>query len=164
MSAGMADMMPGRLHYLFDSFEGLPPATEIDGLAALEYQKDVSNRLYYDNCRAERSFADRAMAATKARTSHIISGWFDETVPGFVPAEPVAILRLDGDWYESTMVCLTGLYPSVMQGGLIIIDDYYTWDGCARAVHDYLSARKSNDRIEQWNGVCFLIKKSNNGR
>ena len=161
MSAGMADMVPARLHYLFDSFEGLPPAKEIDGEAALKWQQNVTSPTYYDNCRAERSFAQQAMAMASANEVHIIQGWFNETVLGFVPTEPIAILRLDGDWYESTMQCLTGLYPHVMKGGLIILDDYHTWDGCARALHDYLSAHKCTDRIQQWHdGVCYLIKRS----
>jgi O-methyltransferase len=161
MSAGMADMVPGRVHYLFDSFEGLPPAKEIDGAAALNWQRNVAGPSYYDNCRTERSFSEQAMAMASAKQVHIIQGWFNQTVLGFVPLEPIAILRLDGDWYESTMQCLIGLYPHVMQGGLVILDDYYAWDGCARALHDYLSAHKCVDRIEQWRGdVCYLIKRS----
>ena len=160
MSAGIADMLPGRVHYLFDSFEGLPPAEEIDGEAALKWQQNVTGPTYYDNCRAERSFAEKAMAISSAKEVHIVQGWFNETVLGFVPSEPIAILRLDGDWYESTMQCLSGFYPYVMQGGLIILDDYYAWDGCAHALHDYLSAHKCADRIEKWRGVCYLIKRS----
>ena len=163
MSAGMADMMPGRLHYLFDSFEGLPPAKEIDGEAALKWQQNTTSPAYYDNCRAERSFAERAMAMANAKKVSIIQGWFNETVLGFVPAEPIAILRLDGDWYELTMQCLTGLYPHVIKGG-DNSDDYHTWDGCARALHEYLSANKCVDPIHQWHdSVCYLIKKSATG-
>jgi O-methyltransferase len=160
MSAGIADMLPGRVHYLFDSFEGLPPAEEIDGEAALKWQQNVTGPTYYDNCRADRSFAEEAMAIARAKKVHIVQGWFSETVLGFVPSEPIAILRLDGDWYESTMQCLSGFYPYVMQGGLIILDDYYAWDGCAHALHDYLSAHKCADRIEKWRGVCYLTKRS----
>ena len=123
MSAAMADMMPGRLHYLLG----------IDGEAALEWQRDVTGPWYYDNCRAERSFAEQAMAMASAKQACIIQGWFNETISDFVPVEQIAVLRLDGDWYESTMQCLTGLYPHVMPGGLIILDDYYMWDGYARA-------------------------------
>ena len=160
MSAGMADMVPGRVHYLFDSFEGLPPAKDIDGEAALNWQRNVSGPLYYNNCRAEIYFAKQAMAMASAKEVHIIQGWFNETVLSFVPQEPIAILRLDGDWYESTMQCLIGLYPHVMQGGLVILDDYYLWDGCARALHDYLATHKCADRIDKWGDVCYLIKRS----
>ena len=98
MSAGIADMLPGRVSYLFDSFEGLPPAKEIDGEAALQWQRNVSMPTYYDNCRAERSFSAQAMAMTRAKQFYLIEGWFSDSLVGFVPEEPIAILRLDGDW------------------------------------------------------------------
>jgi O-methyltransferase len=159
MSAGMSDAKPGRLHYLFDSFDGLPPAKEIDGPAALQWQQNVDASNYYDNCRAEQSFAQQAMSMAHAKEFRLIKGWFSETMPNFILDEPIAILRLDADWYESTLQCLEALYPHVMDQGLIILDDYYTWDGCSRALHDYLAARKSCDRIHQWmGGVCYLTK------
>jgi O-methyltransferase len=158
MSAALADALPGRTHFLFDSFEGLPAATEIDGQVALDYQRDKTSPLYLDNCRAERSFAETAMRMSAARKYNLIQGWFSKTLPGFILPEPIAVLRLDGDWYESTIECLNSLYPQVMPGGLVILDDYYTWDGCSRAVHDYLSMHKTTDRIYQFRGVPYLIK------
>ena len=160
MSAGMADMLPGRLHYLLDSFEGLPPATDADGAYAISWQENTSAENYYDNCRAERGYAERAMQMSAAKRFKLVQGWFRDTLVAFKPEEPIAILRLDADWYESTMQCLTALYPHVMPGGLIIIDDYYAWDRCSRAVHDFLSRTQSLERIEAWGIVCFIIKGS----
>lgn len=162
MSAGLAEALPGRVHYLFDSFEGLPPAKEIDGRAAIAWQADGSSPSYHDNCRAEREFAQAAMQQSPAKSFDLVRGWFKDTLPEFVPKEPIALLRLDGDWYESTMECLSHLYRHVMPGGLIIVDDYYTWDGCARAVHDFLSQQQLCDRIEcALPRVCYLIKRNN---
>ena len=132
MAAGIADVLPGRRFYLLDSFEGLPPAKEIDGKAAMDWQSRTDASDYFDNCRAEQSFAERAMSMSAAGLVEFRQGWFADTLKDFVPAEPIAVLRLDGDWYESTMDCLKALYPRVVQGGLIIIDDYHAWDGCAR--------------------------------
>jgi O-methyltransferase len=159
MSAAMADMLPGRLHLLFDSFEGLPSVQDIDGEKAALWQKNVSSPGYLDNCRAERSYAERAMRMSAAKHSKLVEGWFSDTLDGFTPEEPIAVLRLDGDWYESTMQCLTALFPHVVPGGLIIIDDYFTWDGCSRAVHDYLSRTQALERIEGRDGVCFMMKR-----
>lgn len=158
MSAGMADALPGREHFLFDSFEGLPPVQAIDGPAAIAYQSNISDPKYFDNCRAERSFAERCMKMSKARKFHLRQGWFSETVRDFLAPEPIAVLRLDGDWYESTTQCLVGLYPHVVAGGLVIIDDYYTWDGCARAVHDFLSTSKSTARLRENRLLPYFIK------
>jgi len=58
------------------------------------------------------------------------------------------------------MICLKHFYPKVATGGVIIIDDYPTWDGCSRAVHDYLSEIKSQSRISRGvkYGVAYIIK------
>jgi O-methyltransferase len=73
----------------------------------------------------------------------------------------IAVLRLDGDWYDSTMLCLEHLFPLVVPGGLMLIDDYYTWDGCARAVHDYLSREQAAERIEKTSGgVAYIVRRS----
>ena len=87
-----------------------------------------------------------------------MAGWFDTTTANTEINEPIAILRLDGDWYDSTWVCLENLYPKVVENGLIIIDDYYAWDGCSRAVHDYLSKNNLPLRISQTkHGVCYIV-------
>ena len=86
----------------------------------------------------------------------IIKGWFDDTLRGFVPPCPIAILRLDGDWYESTMTALEALFKFLAPGGIVIVDDYYAWDGCSRAIHEYLSRHRSTARITQKYGVCVL--------
>ncbi|MCA3417354.1 MAG: class I SAM-dependent methyltransferase [Roseomonas sp.] len=159
MSAAMSEFLPGRRQYLLDSFEGLPPAGELDGSAAFEWQRNTGSPAYFDNCRAEMSYAQEAMARGQAKEFHLIKGWFKDTLPSFAPTEPIAVLRLDGDWYDSTMECLQALYPKVMIGGLIIIDDYDTWDGCTRAVHDYLSREGLADAIRQYRGVTYILRR-----
>lgn len=159
MSSGMAEMLPRRKVYLFDSFEGLPEAKEIDGEAAIAWQKNIEGPWYFDNCKAEMDYAEKAMKQTNSEFK-LIKGWFNETLPKARFEEPIAILRLDADWYDSTIDCLKNLYPKVKKGGLIIFDDYYAWDGCSKAVHDYLSEIKSITRIKQTPlGVAYLVKK-----
>lgn len=159
MIAGIAELLgKERQYYLFDSFEGLPEPKEVDGEAAINWQKNTEGELYYDNCKAEIEFAEHAMKMAGA-PFQCVKGWFDQTVSGY-SGGTIALLRLDGDWYDSTMVCLKNLFPKVATGGVIIIDDYYTWDGCSRAVHDYLSEMKSISRINSGAGkVAYIIKK-----
>lgn len=150
-----------RNSILFDSFEGLPDIKENDGDAAKIWQEN-NKGVGLDNCKAEISFAEKAMEMANSKNHTIVQGWFDKTLPKTKITEPIAILRLDGDWYDSTMVCLENLYPLVQENGLIIIDDYYAWDGCSRAVHDYLSRNNLPLRISQTkNGVCYIINTSN---
>jgi len=159
MSAGIATVLgPSRKYFLFDSFEGLPPAKEIDGPAAREWQQRTDAPDYHQNCSAESHFAQQAMRQAGAKNVELVTGWFEKTVPPHRLGDPIALLRLDGDWYESTIVCLENLFHRVVPGGLIIIDDYYTWDGCSRAVHDFLSARSAIERIECSGAVCFITK------
>jgi len=155
MSGAMAMTAPGHHHVLFDSFEGLPEAQAIDGEAALRWQRDIRE---YDNCTAEERWAHDAMRRAGTSDYEVVKGWFDDTVPKWATQErPIAMLRLDGDWYESTRVCLDHLMPLVVSGGLVIIDDYATWDGCARAVHDHLSRTASTARIKCTpGGVTYL--------
>lgn len=159
MIRGLADVLgPGRTYHLFDSFAGLPPAREIDGEAAAAWQRDISSPTYFDNCTAEEAHA-RSLFEGSGFNAVFHSGRFEDTVPKFQPKRPIAVLRLDGDWYDSTMTCLRGLFPDLASNALVLIDDYYAWDGCARAVHDFLSETKSSARIRQsMAGTCYLIK------
>jgi O-methyltransferase len=157
MIAGMAEILGANREYLlFDSFEGLPPAKDIDGPAALAWQQNKEGPHYHDNCRAEMEHSRRAMAMSPAVNYKLIPGWFSDTLSDYEPASPIAVLRLDGDWYDSTMTCLNALFPYVAKGGVVIIDDYHTWDGCSRAVHDYLSRNNLSVRISQVREVCII--------
>ena len=160
MIAGIAEIYGNRRdYYLFDSFEGLPEADPIDGIAALEWQSTPTNPFYHDNCRASEHEAAEAMALAGVEIPHIVKGWFEKTLPNVEIQGGIALLRLDGDWYESTMQILNNLFFKVNSGGLLIIDDYYAWDGCSRAVHDFLSQNKRTERIETAGGVCFIRKR-----
>ena len=57
------------------------------------------------------------------------------------------------------MTCLENLFDRVAAGGIIIIDDYHVWDGCSRAVHDFLSRRSATERIDCRQNVCFIVKR-----
>jgi O-methyltransferase len=161
MSAGIASVLgPERSYYLFDSFEGLPPARQVDGPAARTWQRDTSSPAFYNNCSAAQADAEQAMKLAGATQVKLVPGWFNETVSGPHFSEKIALLRLDGDWYDSTMVCLENLFDHVAPNGLIILDDYYTWDGCSRALHDFLSRRSAIERVESFRGVCFLVKRA----
>ena len=159
MIAGIAETLGNsRDYYLYDSFEGLPPAKEVDGESAIRWQNDISSERYFNNCTARIEDAKEAMNLSKAHKVHVVKGWFHETLANHPLSQSIAVLRLDGDWYESTMTCFDHLFPLVAKGGIIIVDDYYTWDGCSRAVHDYLSKHSRPERISQHGSVCYLIK------
>ena len=107
---------------------------------------------------APSSFATHAMRLAGVTNVSVHPGWFKDTLPGYTPPAPIAILRLDGDWYDSTMVCLQALFPHLTPEGVVILDDYSTWDGCRRAVNEYLYQYKSLARILQWRDDVTYIK------
>lgn len=157
MSGAMAVVAPGHHSVLFDSFEGLPDPSDDDGSEAQRWSTEVRE---WDNCTADEAAAHEAMRRAGSTDHEVIRGWFDDTVPVWAEAQrPIAILRLDGDWYDSTMVCLQNLFPQVVPGGVVIVDDYFVWEGCARAVHDYLSNTKAPERIASTaHNVAYLKK------
>lgn len=160
MIAGVARLLgKDREYYLFDSFEGLPPAKDIDGESAISWQKEKDPANYYDNCKASETDALNAMKKAGIENPILKKGWFNETLPGMKFENGISILRMDADWYDSTMDIFTNLFDQVLPGGLILIDDYYTWDGCTRAVHDYLSEHKRPERITTHRGVCYMMKR-----
>jgi len=158
MIAGIADVLgPERRYYLFDSFEGLPPAGEADGEAAVAWQRNTTGPSYYDNCTASEDEARTAMSRSAARDYQITKGWFEQTLPTAKPQEPIALLRMDADWYESTKCILENLGSHVVPGGVIIVDDYYIWEGCTQAVNEFAAAKKWCIRQSKYAGVCFII-------
>jgi hypothetical protein len=85
-----------------------------------------------------------------------LEGWFSDTLPG-APIDRVAVLRVDGDLYESTMDALVNLEPKVSAGGYVIIDDYNGLEACRTAVDEYRKERGIDDTIEEidWTGVWW---------
>ena len=65
-----------------------------------------------------------------------VKGRVEDTIPGTMPPQ-IALLRLDTDWYESTRWELQHLYPLIVRGGVLILDDYGHWQGAQRAVDEY---------------------------
>jgi hypothetical protein len=148
-----------REWHFFDSFEGLPPAQPLDGELAINLQK--SGELSHDNNVADYDTFKENLEISNpdGKPVFVHKGWFDETLPTFQSAAPIAVLRLDGDWYDSTRTCLEHLFDKVQPGGLILIDDYYAWDGCSRAVHDFLSQRKATEKLQESKSrVAYIIK------
>jgi hypothetical protein len=147
MAAALTLRQEGRTDrdlYLYDTFSGMTAPTDADRTAEGELAREMMAR--DDSPGGVRAIAGiedvRAnMAATgyPAARLHFVAGAVEQTIPAQAPAGPIALLRLDTDWYESTKHELTHLFPRLVEGGVLIIDDYGHWDGARRAVDDYLA-------------------------
>lgn len=165
MSFGLLDVCRSISEFhCFDSFAGLPPAGELDGERARTLQAE--GKLVAGNNNAEKADFMRGLSRFPTELQNKVQvhqGWFNETIPQLQTSRPIAILRFDGDWYDSTMTVLNELFDRVMPNGLIVLDDYGAWEGCSRAVHDFLSQRKAAERIEStWLGRVHYIRKRSN--
>ena len=98
--------------------------------------------------------AQRAMSISSAKDYQFVKGWFEETLPE-LSVEPIALLRLDADWYASTKCILESLAERVVSRGLILVDDYYTWEGCSVAINEF-AARKRWQIQQSGRGICYL--------
>ena len=132
-----------RRVWVADSFEGLPPPDPakypLDEKLVLNQFKELAVSLE----EVQRNFGRYNLLDDQVR---FLKGWFRDSLPG-APVERLAVLRLDGDLYESTMDTLVHMYPKLSVGGYAIIDDYGTLIPCRRAVDDYRAQRGIEEPI-----------------
>ena len=135
---GVAD----RRVWLADSFAGLPPpdVTLHPADEGLTFHESDTLAVGVDEVKA--NFERYGLLDDQVR---FLPGWFSETLPE-APVEQLAVLRLDGDMYGSTIDALEPLYPKLSVGGYVIVDDYHI-DPCRKAVEDYRAAHGIDDEI-----------------
>lgn len=137
----------GRALYLFDTFEGMTPPAGADRTAdgtparlLLDRDPDRTGPVW---AVAGLDEVRRNMTSTGYPSDrvHLVKGPVEETLPARSPPGPIALLRLDTDWYGSTKHELVHLFPLVSEGGVLIIDDYGHWAGARKAVDEYFASQ-----------------------
>lgn len=147
MAIALALMARGdtsRHLYLYDTFEGMSEPTEHDRalsgeLAQAQLERTERDHPLWAVASLEDVQANLASTGYPADQIHCVRGKVEDTIPGVLPAGRIALLRLDTDWYESTLHELHHLYPRLVRHGLLIIDDYGHWQGARRAVDEYFA-------------------------
>lgn len=141
----MQEMAADRELYLYDTFQGMttPDVRDrtIDGVLAEKHlEHDVHKEGVW--CIAGLDDVRQNIRSTSypEEKVHFIKGPVEETLPVQSPEGEIALLRLDTDWYKSTRHELTHLYPKLVSGGVLIIDDYGYWQGARQAVDEYFGA------------------------
>lgn len=150
--------------WMFDSFHGMSPPTAEDGDHAAhwwESAKDTpKDQPHNDHCIAPLEHV-RAAVGALGLWDHVVirPGWLADTLKGDIPHK-VAVLRVDCDWYEPVSLTLDTLGPRVSDGGAVIIDDYYAWEGAALATHEYLAKTRAPWPIKSISGLdgAYFIK------
>ena len=152
--------------YLFDTYEGMSKPTDLD----VSLEGEIANNQFEENKKSEDS-SDWCLAALEevkqniTKTGydlekiHFIKGKVEDTLPKYAPKQ-IALLRLDTDWYESTKHELIHLFPLLVTGGVLILDDYGYWAGAKKAVDEYFSKNKIQillNRIDQTGRIAIKI-------
>jgi hypothetical protein len=157
MAMALALQNRSRTLWMYDTFAGMTAATDEDvnpnGMKAASLleearQHDVPERStmiafsplndIQQNMRTTGYPADRV---------RFVQGPVEQTIPHEIP-ERIALLRIDTDWYESTLHELIHLYPRLSSGGILIIDDYGHWQGARKAVDEYFAGKLFLSRID----------------
>ena len=146
--ANLAEGSERRILHLFDSFQGMPePDLAHDGEEALRWagrRGDGSLASTGVNVASPDDVNSLIIDRIGYPASSVVihTGWFQDTLPVARPQiGPIALLRVDGDWYESTLVALEYLFDLVIPRGIVVIDDYGAFEGCRRATDEFLARR-----------------------
>jgi len=151
----MAHAVHDRKVWLADSFRGLPPPDAEKYPADKGADWHEPEYLAVSLEKVKEHFAKYGLLDDQVR---FLEGWFKDTLPK-APIDRLAILRLDGDMYESTMDAISSLYPKLSKGGFLIIDDYGAVEACRKAITDYRAQHKINDAILQTDSHEFYWRK-----
>lgn len=144
-----------RRVFVADSFQGLPPPN-------LEtYPADAGSAYHeFEELAVPLEEVQSNFAAYDLLDDQVVflKGWFKDTLPD-LPADTLALIRLDGDMYESTMDALVNLYDKLSPGGYLIVDDYHIVPQCKQAVHDFCASKGITPTMEEIDGVGVYWKK-----
>lgn len=158
---------PNKTIHAFDSFEGIPlPSNKDDQMPGIRWltKKEIKNLPNPGTQKLESSGATVFSEETFRKNISIIpnnkvvihKGWFENTVPKNT-IEKISILRLDGDLYNSTFVCLKHLFKKVIIGGIVIIDDWQL-PGCREACEDYFKIVDYTPNYKEVSNIVYFIK------
>lgn len=118
--------------HLFDAWLGLPESTKEDG----EGSKKWSGQVVGSPRRVAKIMSKLSILPERI---HIHNGWFEDTFPT-VEIEKIALLHIDCDFYAPTALCLQRWYPLISPGGYIQFDDYLAFQGCTKAVDEFIAS------------------------
>lgn len=159
-----------RRLWLYDTFDGMsePGDSDVDH-AGNDAANLLANQDKQDShsiwCRSPLDEVRQNIAATgyPVDKTRYVQGKVEESIPDETP-DSISLLRLDTDWYESTMHELVHLYPRLTTGGVLIIDDYGHWQGCRRAVDEYFAKNNVSiflNRIDYTGRIAIKMDQGN---
>lgn len=135
-----------RRIFAADSFQGLPRPSEEFPIDSGDTHHEVEF-LRVSKAQVLQNFSRYGVPIDQVV---FVEGWFEDTLE-HIPTMSIALLRLDGDMYSSTIQTLNALYDRMSPGGIVIVDDY-SLIGAHTAVHDFLKSRDMRVEIREIDG------------
>jgi asparagine synthase (glutamine-hydrolysing) len=137
--------------FVYDVFGKIPPPTNEDGEDAQERYRiietgrseGIAGAKYYGYevellNKVKNTFSNMGYSPAHHNVD-FIQGEFTDTL---IVSQPVSFVHIDADWYDSVRICLERLEPFLVSGGVIVVDDYFFWSGCRKAVDEYFSEKR----------------------
>jgi len=149
--------IPDRRVWVADSFEGLPSPNGQKYPADIDLDFHIYDELKVGLEQVKDNFRAYGLLDEQVK---FLKGWFKDSLPQ-APIDQLALIRLDGDMYESTMDALSNLYPKLSHRGYVIVDDYHVVKACRGAVHDYCDNHGIEPNITEIDGVGVFWRKFN---
>lgn len=159
---------PERPFYVYDVFGMIPPPSTKNGQDAHKRYDVIRNgnavgiageRYYgYKEGLYEQVYQtfEEFRLETSIHNIKLIKGLYEDTLQVDFP---VSVAHIDSDWYESVMICLNRIEPWLVSGGVLVIDDYFCWSGCRRAVDEYFAGKDENKYKFKKKSRLHIVKK-----
>ena len=135
--------------YLYDTFEGMPEPEDSDrgrfgepAHRSWRKRRDAAGQSTWINHGIDEVRRNLALTGYHEDRLHFVKGKVEDTLPFAAPPGLIALLRLDTDWYASTRAELDHFYPKMVPGGVLIVDDYFRWQGARKATDEYFDSHE----------------------
>lgn len=165
----MASAAPNKTIHAFDSFEGIPlTSNRDDQMPGLKYLTKDEQALLPNAGEQELISSGATVVSLDNFMTNLFNagislenilvhkGWFENTIPK-TNIDKISILRLDGDLYNSTLVCLIHLFSKVIKGGIVIIDDWQL-EGCRLACEEYFHSIDYKPNYQSVSNIVYFVK------
>lgn len=158
-----------RVLQIYDVFGQIPAPSKHDGQDARDRYKIIvegnaqglGSGKYYgyteDLCKIVESNLNEFGIDLMSDSVFLVSGLLQNTLQ---PTKKIAFAHIDVDWFEPVAFCLERIYPNLVIGGVIIIDDYFDWDGCRLAVDSFLANKDVIVELDASYGSLKITKNS----
>lgn len=158
MALTLIELGAERDIWLYDTFAGMPPPQGIDGKKAARRWAETREDNNWCLCPIEEVKENVYSTGYPRGRFRFVKGMVEDIIPMTAP-EKIALLRLDTDWYSSTLHELIHLYPRLSLGGVLLIDDYGHYRGARKATDRFIADHAPDLVLQYVDKTCRMAIK-----